>query len=181
MTDAVETTEEVEEATDEVEQNEVQEEPEDPTEGLKKALAAERKARRDAERKAREASEALSAKDKPAEEQAIELARREAAAEATRGLSERLIRAEVKAALAGKVENPARVLAFIDIADLELGEDGEVDGVSDAVEQFLTDYPEFKVQASGAGSADQFSKGRQPQKPEKPNPNDLIRAAFKKD
>lgn len=181
MTVDVETTDDVEEVTDEVEQDE-ENEIEDPTEGLKKALAAERKARREAEKKAREASEALSVKDKPADEQAVDLARREAAAEATRGMSDRLIKAEVKAALAGKVENPARVLGFVDISDIELGDDGDIDGdaIADAVEQFLSDYPEFKAEARGAGSADQFSKGRQP-KPEKPNPNDLIRAAFKKD
>lgn len=181
MTDAVETTDAVEEVTDEVEQDEEEQEQEDPTVGLKTALAKERKLRRDAEKKARDATDALSVKDKPADEQAVELARREAAAEATKGLSERIVKAEVKAALGGRVNDPARVLSFIDVSDIELGDDGEVDGdaVADAVEKFLTDYPEFKSAGRGAGSADQFSKGRQP-KPEKANPNDLIRAAFQK-
>lgn len=183
MAEAVETTDEV--ATDEVETEEVeneQEEAADPSEKLKKALQAERKARRDAEKRAREATDALAAKDKPADEQAIELARREAAAEATRTVSGRIVRAEIKAALSGKVADPTRVLGLIDTSDIEVGDDGEVDetAVADAIDAFLTTYPEFKAGRS-SGSADQFSRGRQPAKPEKPNPNDLIRAAFKKD
>lgn len=176
MTDAVETTDDVE-TPDEVEPG--VEEQEDPTEGLKKALQAERKARKEAERKAREA---LAAKEP--EGDAIDLARREAAAEATRTISNRIIQAELKAALADKVENPARVLRLIDTTDVVVGDDGSVDeaDIADAITSFLNDYPEFKKDSARfTGSADQFTKGRQPAKPEKPNPNDLIRAAFKKD
>lgn len=177
MTDAVETTDVEEVTTEEVEEAEPQE---DPTEGLRKALQAERKARKDAERKAREA---LAAKPEP-EADAIELARREAAAEATRTVSQRIVQAELKAALADKVENPARVLRLIDTSDVVVGDDGSVDeaDIAEAITAFLDDYPEFKKDsARSSGSADQFTKGRQPAKPEKPNPNDLIRAAFKKD
>lgn len=184
MTDAVETTDKVEEPVEPDHQEAPEEDApeEDPNEGLKKALAAERKARREAEKKARDAADALAAKDKPADEQAVELARREAAEQATAALSGRLIRSEVKAALAGKVENPARVLAFVNTDGIDVDDDGQVDetAVAEAITAFLKDFPEFKV-AQGAGSADQFSKGRTPKEPDKPNPNDLIRAVFKKD
>ena len=177
MTDADEISEEVEENE---ETEEEQPDAEDPNEGLKKAIKAERAARRKAEREAREATEALALKDKPADEQAIDQARREGRSEGVAGLAGKLVRSEVKAALAGKVTDPSRVLRLIDVSDIEVSDDGDVDeaAVADAIDAFLEEFPEFKP-TRNAGSADQFTKGRI-SKEEKPNPNDLIRAAFQK-
>ena len=164
MTDAVETTEEVE--TDEVETEETEqiEEPtDDPAAGLKKALAAERKARREAERKAREASDALSLKDKPADEQALEQARREAREEVLSAANARLVRSELKAELAGKVANPALALRLIDASEIEVSADGDVDAdsVSAAIEALLAEAPELAAKpARFQGGADQGAKGK---------------------
>lgn len=137
---------------------------EDPTAGLKKALAAERKARRDAERKYRDLDAARADADKEPAEQAIEQARREARAEAQNAFNQRLVQAELKAALAGKVSNTALALRVIDTSEIDVSGDGEIDAqsVTDAIEAALTQYPEL-VPADAkkfAGTADQGSRGK---------------------
>jgi len=136
---------------------------EDPNEGLKKALAAERKARREAERKAREAAAALADRDKEPEEQALEKARREALEQAQSAYNQRLIRAELKAELAGKVRNPALALKVIDTSDIEVSADGEVDSqsVRDAIQALLDEYPDLAPDGNKfQGGADQGSRGK---------------------
>lgn len=143
MTEAVETTEEeVAQVDDETPDEEVVE---DPAAGLKKALASERKARRDAERQAREAAAALADRDKEPGEQAIEQAKREALEEARKGFNERLVRAELKAALAGKVRNASLALKVIDASEIDVSDDGEVDSqsVTDAIDALLKEYPDL--------------------------------------
>lgn len=143
-------------------------ETEDPAAGLKKALAAERKARREAEKKASalEAERALA--DKEPAEQAIEQARREAREEAQSAFNQRLVQAELKAALAGKVNDPALALKVIDTSVIDVGDDGEVDpqSVTDAIEAAIAQYPILRaVDKKFNGTADQGAKGKatQPQ------------------
>lgn len=166
-TEQVETTDTEEnetESTEEVESQETEEEvSEDQDSGLKKALAAERKARRDAEKRAKAAEQAVTDRDKPAEEQALEAARREAREEALGVANERIVRSEVKAAATGKVKNPALALKLIDTSAIEVGDDGEVDAeaVNDAINELLEQYPELAADGRKfAGSADQGAKGR---------------------
>lgn len=162
MAETVETTDEVENEeveaveTEEVEAEEVEE---DPTAGLRKALQAERKLRRDAEKRASAADQALADKDKPAEEAAIEQARREAREEALGISNTRLVRAEVKAALAGKVTNPALALRLIDTSEIEVGDDGDVDAdaIDAAISALLDEAPELRS-ARFQGGADQGAK-----------------------
>lgn len=153
----IEETVEVDETTDEVVD-------EDPTAGLKKALAAERKARREAERKEREATTRLADRDKEPAEQAIEQAKREAREEAQTAFNQRLVNAELKAALAGRVNNPALALKVIDSSEIDVDANGEVDAqsVTDAIEAALTEYPELKPmnEKKFTGTADQGAKGR---------------------
>lgn len=170
MTDAVETTEEVE--ADQVEADETEEvesedtdQVEDPTAGLQKALKAERLARREAEKRARAIEQQLADKDKPADELAIEQARREAREEAQKASDERYVKAELKAALKGRVTNPAKVLQLIDTSAIEVDADGEADAdaIEAAIDTLFTDFPELAVkQQRFQGGADQVPKGRDP-------------------
>lgn len=168
MTDAVETTDDVE--TDAVETDEAvtvdsdeADQVEDPTAGLQKALKAERLARREADKRAKAFEQQLADKDKPADELAIEAARREAREEAQKSANERIARLEVKAALAGKVSNPALALRLIDTSAIEVDADGEVDAdaIDAAIATLLADAPELAVKAARfQGGADQFAKGK---------------------
>ena len=173
-TEAVETTDTDQiEATDSdtstVTGEEEAKETEDPIAGLKKALAAERKARRDAEKKASALEAARALADKEPAEQALEQARREAREEAQSGFNQRLVQAELKAALAGKVSDTSLALKVIDTSVIDVGDDGEVDpqSVTDAIEAALKDYPVLKPteQKKFGGTADQGTKGKasQPQ------------------
>jgi hypothetical protein len=119
----------------------------------KAALAAELKALRDAAALA----------DKPADEQAIEKARQEARAEATDAANARLIRAEVKAAAAGKLANPELAQKLIDTSGITVDANGDVDAdaVAAAVTELLSQYPSLAAQ----GGARQFDSGRGKQAP----------------
>lgn len=159
--ESTESTETEDEQTETVEQSEGEAEKPDPNAGAKKALSAERVARKAAESELKALKAELALKDKPAEEQALEAARAEARTEATTKANERIVRAEVKAAATGKVKNPALALKLIDTSEIEVDDDGEVD--SDAVNQAITDlleqYPELAADGSKfGGSADQGAK-----------------------
>jgi hypothetical protein len=166
MTDAetVETTDAEIIETDEVSETADEVVDEDPTAGLKKALAAERKARRDAEKKARDLEAARADADKEPAEQALEQARREAREEAQTAFNQRLVQAELKAALKGAVNNPALAMKVIDVSEIDVDANGEVDpqSVTDAIEAALSQYPELKPmdQKKFTGTADQGAKGK---------------------
>lgn len=172
MTDAeVETTEtdEIESTDEEVETQETVEPTEEQDSGLKKALAAERKARRDAEKQFKALQQQLADKEKPADEQALEAARREGREEGQGKANERIVRSELKAAATGKVRNPALALKLIDTSAIDVDEDGEVDAdaVNDAIVALLEEYPELAVDAAKfQGSADQGTKGRKTAPPQ---------------
>lgn len=170
MTDAVETTGDVEEVTEDVEledaeavSSDVEAVEDDPAEGLKKALAAERKAHRDEVKRRKAAEQALADKDRPAEEAAIEQARREAREEVLAKSNSRLVGFALKAALAGKVSNPALAMRLVDASAIEVDDDGEVDAdaVDAAVEALLAEAPELAVkQERFQGGADQGLRGK---------------------
>lgn len=164
-TEEVETTEEVQETeTTEVEETEEETEQEDPAEKLKKALRAEREARRAAERERNTLKQQLEAKDKPAEEAALEAARREADEAATAKANARIVKAELRAAAATKVSNLGALVRLVDIDVIEVDEDGNPseDDIASAIDQFLTDFPEFAADKSKfSGTADQGTKGKQ--------------------
>lgn len=170
------------EAVEENETAEQTEEQEEAPDGALKALRAERQARKAAEKRAREAEARAENANLEPDEQKLADAKREAAADAVRSLGQKYVRAEAKAALAGKVTDPVRVMRLIDLSSIELDDDGEfeAEAITDAIDAFLDDFPEFKA-SSSPGSADQFSQGRKAQKPAKPTANELIRAAFQKD
>lgn len=139
----------------------------DPLAKLKTALTAERKARKDEERKRKAAEQALADKDKPAEEAALEQARREAEQQAFSRANERIVKAELRAAAAGKVSNLTALARLVDLSQIEVDDDGNPSesDILDAIEQFLADFPEFAADKSKfSGTADQGNKGKQSQK-----------------
>lgn len=157
-----ESTEETE-ATVEAEEVEAEEVQPDPDAGAKKALVAERAARKAAEKELSALRAAAALKDKPAEEQALELARAEGRTEAATKANERIVRAEVKAAATGKVKNPALALKLIDMSGIDVDDDGEVDSdaLQAAITDLLTEYPELAADGSKfGGGADQGAKGK---------------------
>src|SRR5690606_12572888 len=76
----------------------------------------------------------------------------------------RIVKAELRAAAATKVSNLNALVRLTDIDQIEVDDDGNPseDDIASAIEQFLTDYPEFAADKSKfTGGADQGTKGRQ--------------------
>jgi hypothetical protein len=142
----------------------------------KKALAAEREKARKAERALRAAERARQAAEAEAEElrnasasdaeKAIAQARKEGAAEARaeamKAANERLVKAEVKAAAAGKLANPALAVKLLDLSDFEVDDDGNVSekAIAKAIGELLEENPylaagDGKPRGSGDGGARQ--------------------------
>ena len=135
----------------------------------KKAIAAmkerEKAARaraRELERKVAELQAAIESKDKTPDEQAIDAARREAEAAAIAKANERILRSEIKAAAAGKLADPEDALRYLDLADFEVDESGNVDSteVADAINELLERKPYLAAQ-SGRVTLD-TGRGRNP-------------------
>ena len=129
----------------------------------------QQKVNRDLEKKLKTLSDAQKAtqeeaelKNKSAEEQAVELARREAREEATKAANGRLVRAELKAAAKGRLADVSDALLNISIDDFEVSDDGEVDAAAldAAIDDLLTRKPHLAPakQARFDGSADQGAK-----------------------
>lgn len=89
--------------------------------------------------------------------------RSEADKAATARANARIVRSEVRAAAAGKLTNPRDALAFLDLKQFEVDEDGQVDEteIADAIEDLLKERPylgtaakaEPRFQGSGDGGA----------------------------
>ncbi len=128
-------------------------------EGGKKALQAERDARAAAEARVKELEAKLSRKPKdtgakpgdngdgkgdagakPVDAEALKKELRE---ELTTESNARLVRAEVKAAAAGKLADPADAPRFIDLTKIKIGDDGEPDAkqIKKAIEDLLKERP----------------------------------------
>lgn len=121
----------------------------------KKALSAmkerEKAARaraRELEREVAELRAAIESKDKSPDEQAIEAVRREAEAAAIARANERILRSEIKAAAAGKLADPEDALRYLDLAEFEVDESGNVDTseISDAIHELLERKPYLSAQ-----------------------------------
>lgn len=157
---ATETTES--DTADVVEEVEDQEVVEDPVAGLKAVLQKERQLRRDAEKREREWKQRVSDADKPDDEKAIDVARREAAAEATAKANTRLIAVEFRAAAEKRGLDPRTALKLAELADVEVGDDGEVDAdaLTAALDLVVTDHPSL-MPSRFRGTADQGARGRE--------------------
>jgi len=104
-----------------------------------------------AERERRRALEAqLADRDKPADgdQPDPDALARQAEATAMARVNERLVKAEVKAAAAGKLADPADAHRFLDLSAFEVDDDGNVDAdeVADAIDDLLKSKPYLAAQ-----------------------------------
>lgn len=90
----------------------------------------------------------LASKDKPAEDSAIDEAKREAAAEVTQRAHEKILKSEIRAAATGRFADPKDALAFLDLTEFEVDENSDVDG--DAIEEALSELLEKKPHLAAA-------------------------------
>ncbi|MFH8369190.1 hypothetical protein [Streptomyces sp. NPDC018031] len=74
--------------------------------------------------------------------------RRQAVQEATAAANARIVRAEIKAAAAGKLADPADALRYLDPGQFDVGDDGEVDAeeVAEAIADLLKSKPYLAAQ-----------------------------------
>lgn len=160
-TETVET-EETETETTEVEEEVEEQEPEtDPAAGLKSALQKERASNKAAAKRVKELEQELSDRDKTQDEKVLDVARREAAAEATANANRRLVAAEFRSAAAKRVKDPRIAAKLVDLADVEVDDDGEVDadGIAAALDALLVEYPDL-APSRFEGTADQGARGK---------------------
>jgi hypothetical protein len=159
--ESIESTETEAVETEQVEASEDEAKP-DPNEGARKALSAERTARKAADKRVKELEAEAANRDKPVEEQALEAARSEARAEATTKANERLLRSELKAAATGKMADPTDAALYLDLTSFDVNDDGDVDSdaLADAIAELLTRKPHLGMPDARkfGGSADQGAK-----------------------
>ncbi|MGA5669009.1 hypothetical protein ACPCTG_26440 [Streptomyces pseudogriseolus] len=110
---------------------------------MKDKWKAEREKRRELER-------LLAERDKPADGDAPdpEAIVRQAEQAAMAKANERIVKAEVKAAAAGKLADPADAFRFLDLSQFEVDADGNLDAdeVADAIEDLLKSKPYLAAQ-----------------------------------
>lgn len=161
-TETTETVETEETEADAVEATEeVDEQDTDPAAGLKTALQKERADRKAAAKRVRELELELADRDKSPSEKALDDARREAAADATTTANARLVAVEFRAAAKERGLDPRTALKLADLADVEVGEDGEVDpdALVAALDAVVADHPSL-VPSRFQGTADQGARGK---------------------
>ncbi|MFE6426747.1 hypothetical protein ACFVOB_14915 [Streptomyces rochei] len=152
-------------------------EDDDLGEGGKKALQTERDARKAAEARVRELEAKLSrkpnrdtskgeggdGKDQGGQAPDSEAIKKEIRDEIQADTNARLVRAEVKAAAAGKLADPADAPKFIDLAKIKFGDDGEPDAkqIKKAIEDLLKEKPYLAANGVGQGWGDVGGGGQQ--------------------
>jgi hypothetical protein len=93
----------------------------------------------------------------------VDKARKEAATEATAVANRKIVRAEIKAAASAKFADPADAIAFLNLDDFTVDDDGEVDGeaIMAALDDLLKKKPHLgaKGAARWSGSGDGGHRG----------------------
>lgn len=109
------------------------------------------------------------ADDKTADAPDPEEIRREAEEKATAKANDRIVRAEIRAAAAGKLTDPKDALSFLDLTKFEVDADGNIDAdeIADAIDDLLKNKPYLAVPAQGEakrfkGSGDGGAKPNKP-------------------
>jgi hypothetical protein len=128
---------------------------------MKEAKKASDKAAKLANDRADALQAQLDAQSKPAEEQALDNARKEGETTANQAANVRIVRSELKAAAAVKLANPLDALAFINPTKFEVDANGEVDSdaLNEAIDSLLRERPylasgrPIPFQGSGDGGA----------------------------
>lgn len=109
--------------------------------------------------------DALAEQQKSDAEKAVDAARREGRSEALKAANDRLLKAEVRAAAAQKLADPADAVRLLDLASFAVGDDGEIDGaaIAAAVDQLVTDKPYLAAKPTGfQGSGGGGPRGGRP-------------------
>ena len=115
------------------------------------AMKADRNAARLAEKAANDRLAALEAQIQGREaEHAATLAAQAVKDEALSAANQRILKAEVRAQAASKLNDPKDALLYLDLSGFEVGEDGEVDGdaVATAIDKLITDKPYLAAQGT---------------------------------
>ena len=146
------------EVTDEVD---AQDEVEDPAAGLKSALQKERNGHKSAAKRVKELELELADRDKSPDEKALDAARREGESAGAAKYRQQIVAVEFRAAAKERGIAPQTALKLADLADVEVGDDGEVDSDSliSALDAVIADHPTL-VPARFQGTADQGGRGR---------------------
>lgn len=125
-----------------------------------KALAAEKEKRRKAAQELREAKAEIERLRNGGDEAAQKAAEVEKAALAK--ANTRIVRAEVKAAAAGRLANPALAVRLLDLEKFEVDDNGDVDQgeIADAISELLREEPYLAAEAPKRfqGGADQGAR-----------------------
>lgn len=118
----------------------------------KKALDAMKAKWRAAEKRAKTLEDEKSNAGKPDDEKKLDDARKEAASEAETKANKRIVRAEIKAAAGAKFKDSADALAYLDIEDFDVDENGDVDedSIAEALDDLLKKKPYLAAQGGGA-------------------------------
>lgn len=118
----------------------------------KKALDAMKAQRNEAKAEAKKVADELAAlraqvEGKQAEFEAEKKARETETAALTKA-NERILKAEFRAAAAGKLNDPKDVLSFVDLSTFEVSVDGEVDGdaIAEAIDDLIKNKPYLAAQ-----------------------------------
>ncbi|WP_186372400.1 hypothetical protein [Arthrobacter woluwensis] len=121
---------------------------------MKAKLKAETAARRNAEKERDEERRKAADKDKPADQIALEQARRDGETAATKKAEERILRTELRAAAKGKMHNPALAAKLLDLSEFTVDENGDVDqeALEAAIDELLVENPGLAAQGSGGGT-----------------------------
>lgn len=124
----------------------------------KQALDRMKAAKKEAEQRARDAeakyAEALAKIEGTEKEFAAEQERRKVEDAALAKANDRIRKAEVRAAAAGKMNDPTDALRYLDLDQFEVGNDGEVDtaAITAAIENLVKEKPYLAAQGGNSGT-----------------------------
>ena len=125
---------------------------------MKQERNAERAKARDLQKQLDELRAEFEAKDKTPDEQALDKARAEARAEAITKANQRVLRSEIKSLATGQFRDPSDALAFLDLSEFEVSDNGDVD--VDDINEALQDLLERKPHLAAQGGASSFDSAR---------------------
>lgn len=131
----------------------------------KRAIEAERTARRAAEKRIADMEKELvriRESGMSDQEKAVETAKREARAEANKAFNTRLVQADVRAAAAGKLADPEDAIRFLDLGEFAVDDDGGTDkkAITKALDELVKAKPYLAASATRpTGDADQGARG----------------------
>jgi len=135
---------------------------EDPAAGLKSALQKERAERKALEKLVKEFEREKATRDMAPDERALDEARREAAAEATKTANARIVRTEFRSLAKERGLDPNTAVRLADLDGVEVGDDGEIDAdaLTAAVDAVIAEHPSL-APSRFQGTADQGARGKE--------------------